>query len=144
MSSRRITVVTASLALIALGLAACSEPCEQSLGTYPPEQIQVTGAETVEVPHIAWTCDAFHSDSMDPPPSVIPDSNRQLRIQVTLEPDTDVDVRFGNQQVLLDPAPVEGANTWQVQVPEVSEPLVVRICSEDRRCAMYWVNTYGG
>jgi hypothetical protein len=44
----------------------------------------------------------------------------------------------------VDPAPVEGVNTWTVQIPEPSQPLIVSVCAADRRCALYWANTYSG
>lgn len=136
--------------LIGIGLfgvflfPACSAPCEDSLGVDPPDHILVTGAEPVEVPHISWTCDDFHSDTIDPPPSVPPDAERRLQVEVTLEAGSTVEIRFGNEDVPVVPAPVEGVNTWAVQVPEPSQPLIVHICSADQRCAMYWANTYSG
>lgn len=133
--------------LILLGMslvAACSAPCQDSLGAYPPAHIVVTGAERVEIPHIAWTCPDFHSDSMDPPPSVSPDPGGRLKVEVALEAGSAVDVRFGNQEAPVEPAPVGGPNTWTFEVPPTAEPLIVRICAEDDRCALYWVNTYGG
>jgi hypothetical protein len=136
--------------LIGIGLCgvvlfpACSAPCEASLGFYPPAHILVTGAEPVEVPHISWTCDDFHSDTIDPPPSVRPDGERRLQVEVALEAGSTVEIRLGNEDVPVDPAPVEGANIWLVQVPEPSQPLIVSLCSADRRCAVYWSNTYSG
>lgn len=125
-----------------LTIGGCSQPCQDYLGTYPPPVIVVTGTERAEVPHISWTCGEFHSDSMDPPPSVIPDAEQRLQVEVTLEPGTTVEARFGNHEVAVDPAPAEGVNTWVFRVPAPSEPLIVRLCSRDDRCAMYWVNTY--
>ena len=139
---RRLLI--AGLVLLGLLATGCSAPCEESLGVYPPEHIVVTGIETVEVPHISWTCGEFHSDSMDPPPSVTPDAEQRLHVEVTLESGTTVEARFGNQEVAVDPAPAEGANAWVFQVPAPSEPLIVKLCSRDDRCAMYWVNTYAG
>jgi hypothetical protein len=133
------------LAVCLLGIqlgAACSAPCQDSLGVYPPPSITVTGVEAVEVPHIAWECPGFNSDSMDPPPSVAPDAEGQLLLEVTLDPGSTVDARFANLPVALDPAPSVGPNSWALHVPEDGEPLVVRICSADDACAMYWVNTY--
>jgi hypothetical protein len=121
---------------------ACSTPCEESLGVYPPDHILVTGAEPVEVPHITWTCDDFHADTMDPPPSVSPDPERRLQVEVTLEDGSTVEIRLGNEDVPVDPAPVDGVNTWAVQILEPSQPLIVQVCSADRRCALYWANTY--
>lgn len=136
--------------LLAIGLLgvslvpACSAPCEDSLGVYPPGHIVVTGAELVEVPHISWTCDDFHSDTIDPPPSVRPDAGRSLRIEVALETGSTVEIRLGNEEVPVDPAPVEGVNEWTVRIPEPSQPLIVEVCAADRRCALYWANTYSG
>jgi hypothetical protein len=124
------------------GSAACSPPCEDSLGIYPPAQITVSGAETIEVPHIGWSCPGFHSDTIDPPPSVAPDVEGNLQIDVTMQPGSTIDVNFGNQSMVIDPAPVDGANSWIFHQPRSSEPLVVRLCSEEEACAMYWVNTY--
>lgn len=129
--------------LLLLMIGGCSEPCEESLGTYPPPVISVTGTERVEVPHISWTCGEFHSDSIDPPPSVTPDAEQRLQVEVTLEPGSTVEARFGNQQAPVEPAPTEGLNAWVFPAPAASEPLIVTICSRDDRCAMYWVNTYG-
>jgi hypothetical protein len=123
---------------------ACSAPCEDSLGVYPPSHILVTGAEPVEVPHISWTCDDFHSDTIDPPPSVRPDGERRLQVEVTLESGSTVEIRLGNEDVPVDPAPVEGVNTWTIQTPEPSQPLIVSVCAADQRCALYWANTYSG
>ena len=134
--------------LIGIGLSgvflfpACSAPCEASLGVYPPTHNLVKGAEPVEVPHISWTCDDFHSDTIDPPPSVRPDGERRLQVEVLLEAGSTVEIRLGNEDVLVDPAPVEGANLWLVEVPEPSQPLIVSVCSADQRCALYWSNTY--
>jgi hypothetical protein len=143
-------VTTSRRLLIGIGLfgvfllPACGAPCEDSLGVYPPGHIVVIGIEAVEVPHISWTCDDFHSDSMDPPPSVAPDPERRLQVQVTLEDESTVEVRFGNDAVSVDPAPVAGVNTWAFQAPDPSQPMIVHICSADQRCAIYWVNTYSG
>ncbi|MGH8952074.1 MAG: hypothetical protein ACRDX9_11670 [Acidimicrobiia bacterium] len=142
MSQRRLASVLAVLGVLTIG--GCSAPCEESLGTYPPPVIVVTGAESIEVPHISWACGEFHSDSMDPPPSVTPDSEQRLQVEVTLESGTTVQARFGNQEVAVDPDPAEGANAWVFQVPAPSEPLIITLCSSDGRCAMYWVNTYAG
>jgi hypothetical protein len=132
-----------TLAFLGLLLAAgCSDPCESSLGVYPPDHIVVIGAETIEVPHIAWACDDFHADSIDPPPSVAPADTGLVTVQVTIEEHSDVEVTFGNQPVVVNPAPGPGDNTWSFQVPEPLQPLVVRICSDDRACAMYWTNLY--
>jgi len=125
-------------------LSACKAACEDSFGIYPPDHILVTGAEPVEVPHISWTCDDFHSDTIDPPPSVPPDAERRLQVEVTLEAGSTVEIRLGSEDVPVDSAPVEGANTWTVQVPEPSQPLIVQVCSVDQRCALYWANTYSG
>lgn len=125
-------------------VSGCSSPCEEYLGDYPPDHILVTGAEQVEVPHISWTCDDFHSDTIDPPPSVPPDAERRLRVELILEAGSTVVIRLGNEDLTLDPAPVEGANAWPVQVPEPSQPLIVEVCSADQRCALYWANTYSG
>jgi len=136
--------------LIGIGLlgvflfAACSTPCEEALGVYPPDHIVVTGAEPVEVPHISWTCDDFHTDTIDPPPSVTPDLERGLQVEVTLEAGSTVEIRVGNAEVAVEPPPVEGVNTWAVQIPEPSQPLIVQVCSADQRCALYWANTYAG
>ncbi len=132
------------LALCLAGIAACSSPCEASLGVYPPPQIVVTGAETVEVPHIGWSCPGFHSDTIEPPPSVAPDGQGNLRVDLTMEPGSTIDVKFGNQPVVIDPAPVDGSNSWSFHQPRPSEPLIVRLCSEEVACALYWVNTYTG
>lgn len=125
-------------------VSGCSPPCDEFLGVYPPDDILVTGVEPVEVPHISWTCDDFHSDTIDPPPSVAPDADRRLRVEVTLEASSTVEIRLGNDDVPVDPAPVDGANTWTVQIPEPSQPLIVQVCSADERCALYWANTYSG
>jgi hypothetical protein len=134
-----------SIGLLGVSLvSACSTACEESLGVYPPAHIVVIGAEEVEVPHIAWTCDDFHSDTIDPPPSVPPDAEERLRVELTLEAGSTVGVRLGNEEVTLDPAPIEGVNTWMIQVSEPSQPLIVELCSADQRCALYWANTYSG
>jgi hypothetical protein len=139
---RRLVV---SLGLVAMGLvAACTTPCEESLGVYPPPEITIVGAEAVEVPHISWTCGDFHSDTIDPPPSVLPDQQGRVALQLQLEEGSSIEVSFGNTPVVVSPAPVTGDNTWSFQVPDPVEPLVVRLCSEDRRCAMYWANLYPG
>ncbi len=44
----------------------------------------------------------------------------------------------------VDPAPVDGANSWVLGVHAQSEPLVIRLCSKDDACALYWANTYAG
>ena len=137
--------ISVGLALLGVSLvAACSTPCEESLGVYPPDHILVTGAEAVEVPHISWTCDDFHADTLDPPPSVPPDAERRLQVEVTLEAGSTVEIRLGNEDATVDPAPVEGVNSWAVQIPEPSQPLIVQVCSADQRCALYWANTYSG
>ena len=142
MNQRRLACV---LALLGIGLiSGCSAPCQDALGTYPPPLIVVTGTERVQVPHISWTCGDFHSDSIDPPPSVTPDPEQRLQVEATLESGTTVEARFGNQEVALEPAPAQGANAWVFQVPAPSEPLIITLCSSDGRCAMYWVNTYAG
>ena len=138
---RRLTAAIALLAL--LSIAGCSAPCEDSLGVYPPDHIVVTGAEAVEVPHISWTCDEFHSDTIDPPPSVVPNEQGEVMVEVTLETGTTVEVSFGNEPVVVSPAPSPGDNSWSFQVPEPAMPLIVRICSDDQRCAMYWTNVFG-
>ena len=137
---RRLTAAITLLGLLAI--AGCGAPCEDSLGVYPPDHIVVTGAEAVEVPHLSWTCGDFNSDSIDPPPSMAPDGEQRLRVDVTLERGTTVEVRFGNQEVLIEPIPIEGPNSWEFQAPGRSEPLIVRLCSSDERCALYWLNTY--
>jgi hypothetical protein len=139
---RRLLVSFGLLGL--LSIAGCGTPCQDFLGVYPPDHIVVTGVESVEVPHIAWECPGYNSDSMDPPPSVAPDSEQQLRVDVTLEEDSLVEVRVGDGPAPVDPAPVEGANSWVFRIPDPAEPLRVRICSADDRCALYWVNTYPG
>ncbi|HSJ84640.1 MAG TPA: hypothetical protein VLA91_12560 [Acidimicrobiia bacterium] len=136
--------ISVGLALLGLVVAACSTSCEESLGAYPPDHILVTGAETVAVPHISWTCDDFHADTIDPPPSVPPDAEQRLQVEVTLEAGSKVEIRLGNEDVPVDPAPVEGVNTWAVQIAEPSQPLIVQVCSADQRCAVYWANTYSG
>jgi len=137
------------LPLVGIGLlgllsAGCSSPCEESLGVYPPDHIVVTGMEMVDVPHIAWECRGFHSDSMDPPPSVSPDARGQVRVEVPIEEDSSIEVTLGNEQVALDPAPATGANSWMIRVADPSEPLIVRLCSAEDACAMYWANLYSG
>jgi hypothetical protein len=132
------------LALCFAGVVACGSPCEESLGVYPPPQITVTGAETIGVPHIGWSCPGYDSDTIEPPPSVAPDAQGNLQVELTMEPGSSIDVNFGNQPMVIDPAPVDGANTWSFHQPRPSEPLVVRLCSEEEACAMYWVNTYPG
>jgi len=139
-NQRRLASIFALLGIVFV--AGCSAPCEDSLGSYPPPVIVVTGTESVEVPHISWTCGEFHSDSMDPPPSVTPDPEQRLQVEVTLESGTTVEARFGNQEVAVDPVPAEGVNAWVFRVPALSEPLIVTLCSRDDRCALYWVNTY--
>jgi hypothetical protein len=139
---RRLGLVI--LALCWLVLIACSPPCRDALGTYPPSHITVTGAETIEVPHIAWECPGYNSDTIEPPPSVAPDEQGNLQVDLTMEPGSTIDVDFGNQPMVIDPAPVDGANTWLFHQPRPSEPLVIRLCSEEEACAMYWVNTYPG
>lgn len=130
--------------LLGMLVAGCGDPCEQRLGEYPPDQIVVTGVEAVEVPHIGWACPGFHSDTIEPPPSVAPDPEGNVLVEVTMELGSTIDVRFGNQPVVVDPAPTDGANSWVLQVPAPSEPLVIRLCSEDEACALYWANTYSG
>jgi len=127
-----------------LSVVGCSAPCQDFLGVYPPDHIVVTGAESVEVPHIAWECPGYNSDSIDPPPSVAPDSEQRLHVEVALEEGSTVEARFGNQEVPVDPAPVEGPNSWVFLVPDPAEPLIVRLCSAEDRCALYWANTYSG
>ena len=61
-----------------------------------------------------------------------------------MEEGSTIDVRFGNQPVVVDPAPVDGANSWVLGVPAPAQPLVIRLCSEDEACALYWANTYAG
>jgi hypothetical protein len=130
------------IALAAILLpTSCSAPCRESLGSYPPPTIAVTGAERVDVPHIAWECPGFNSDSIDPPPSVAPGPEGEVRVEMTLEPGSTVEIQFGNESVPLDHQPVAGANSWTLRtVP--GEPLITRLCSEDGRCAMYWLNLY--
>ena len=136
--------------ILAVGLlallmgAGCSSPCQESLGTYPPDHIIVTGVEAVDVPHIAWECPGFHSDSMDPPPSVAPNGQGLVRVDVHLEDGSTIEVRFGNQPAALDPSPTEGDNSWSFQVAATAEPLIVRLCSAEEACAMYWANLYSG
>ncbi|HET9203269.1 MAG TPA: hypothetical protein VFP67_09040 [Acidimicrobiia bacterium] len=132
------------LTLCLAGVAACSDPCEESLGVYPPAQITVTGAETIVAPHIGWSCPGFHSDTIEPPPSVAPDGQGNLRVDLTMEPGSTIDVNFGNQPMVIDPAPVDGSNSWSFHQPRPSEPLIIRLCSEEEACALYWVNTYPG
>jgi hypothetical protein len=132
------------LSLFLANVVACSSPCEESLGVYPPPQITVTGAETIEVPHIGWSCPGYDSDTIEPPPSVAPDAQGNLQVELTMEPGSSIDVNFGNQPMVIDPAPVDGPNTWSFHQPRPSEPLVVRLCSEEEACALYWVNTYTG
>jgi hypothetical protein len=130
--------------LLATVVAASGDPCEDRLGEYPPDHIVVTGMEVVEVPHIGWACPGFHSDTIEPPPSVSPDPQGNVLVEVTLEDGSTIDVRFGNQPVVVDPAPVDGANSWVLEVPAPSDPLVIRLCSEDDACALYWANMYAG
>ena len=130
--------------LLAIVAAACGDPCAERLGEYPPDHIVVTGVEAVEVPHIGWACPGFHSDTIEPPPSVAPDPEGNVLVEVTMEDGSTIDVRFGNQPVVVDPAPVDGANSWVLGVPAQSEPLVIRLCSKDDACALYWANTYAG
>jgi hypothetical protein len=125
-----------------LFLAGCSAPCQDSLGVYPPDHIVVTGVESVKIPYIAWECPGYNSDSIDPPPSVAPDSERQLRVDVTLEEGSIVEVRVGDDPAPINPGPAAGANSWVFQIPDLAEPLRVRVCSADDRCALYWANTY--
>jgi len=140
---RRIPIALGVLGLL-VAVAACSSQCEQRLGEYPPDHIVVTGMEAVEVPHIGWACPGFHSDTIEPPPSVAPDPEGDVLIEVTMESGSTIDVRFGNQPVVVEPAPTDGANSWVLQVPAPSDPLVIRLCSADDACALYWVNTYSG
>ena len=144
MVTRRRLVVALALFGCSLLVSVCSAPCDESLGVYPPDHIVVTGAEPVEVPHISWTCDDFHADTIDPPPSVPPDAERRLQVELELEAGSTVEIRLGDEDVPVDPAPVEGANTWMVQVPEPSQPLIVQVCSAHEQCALYWANTYSG
>lgn len=137
----RIVLVGLGL-LVASLVPACSAPCEEMLGVFPPPVITVTGAETVEVPHIAWSCDDFHSDTIDPPPSVVPDDEGRVTVSLDLEEGSSIEVTLDGAQAVVDPAPVAGANSWTFQVGRPEEPLVVRVCSADERCAMYWANLY--
>jgi hypothetical protein len=139
---RRLASLLVVLGLLSVG--ACSAPCEEALDVYPPAHIEVTGIETVEVPHISWTCAGFHSDSIDPPPSVVPDSAGRVGLEVSIEDGSTIEVSFGNTPVAVVPTPVAGVNTWSFEVPDPTEPLVVRICSADGACAMYWANLYPG
>ena len=61
-----------------------------------------------------------------------------------MEEGSTIDVRFGNQPVVVDPAPVDGANSWVLGVPTPAQPLVIRLCSEDEARALDWVNIYAG
>ena len=139
---RRLHLIV--LLLLAGLVAACGDPCEERLGEYPPDHIVVTGVEAVEVPHIGWSCPGFHSDTIEPPPSVAPDPDGNVLVEVTMEDGSTIDVRFGNQPVVVDPAPVDGANSWVLGVPAPGQPLVIRLCSQDDACALYWANTYTG
>ena len=85
--------------MLGLLVAGCGDPCEQRLGEYPPDHIVVTGVEAVEVPHIGWSCPGFHSDTIEPPPSVAPDPEGNVLVEVTMESGSTIDVRFGNQPV---------------------------------------------
>ncbi|HEX6146637.1 MAG TPA: hypothetical protein VF083_07655, partial [Acidimicrobiia bacterium] len=67
-----------------------------------------------------------------------------LRIEVALETGSTVEIRLGSEDMPVDPAPVEGVNEWTVRIPEPSQPLIVSVCAADRRCALYWANTYSG
>ena len=125
-----------------VALIACSPSCEESFGEYPPDHIMVIGVEAVEVPHIGWACPGFHSDTIEPPPSVAPDPEGTVLVEVTMEAGSTIDVRFGNHVVAVEPAPTDGANSWVLRVPGPSEPLVIRLCSADEACALYWANTY--
>jgi hypothetical protein len=138
---RRFLVLLVSL--LSIATVACTDQCEQRLGEYPPDHIVVTGTEAVDVPHIGWECPDFHSDTIEPPPSVAPDGDGNLLVEVEMEAGSTIDVRFGNHPTVVVPAPVEGPNTWLLHVPSPSEPLVIRLCSADEACALYWVNTYG-
>lgn len=140
MNQRRLASFLAVLGLLTVG--GCSAPCEEALDVYPPAQVKVIGVETVEVPHIAWTCDDFHQDSMDPPPSVTPDAEGRLGLEVPMEEGSTIEVSFGNSPVVVAPEPVAGINTWSFEPPGSTEPLVVRVCSSDGACAMYWANLY--
>jgi hypothetical protein len=139
---RRLLLTAVSL--LGLSVTACGDPCEERLGEYPPDHIMVTGVEAVEVPHIGWSCPGFHSDTIEPPPSVAPDPEGNVLVEVTMEAGSTIDVRFGNQPIVVEPAPTEGANSWVLRVPGPSDPLVIRLCSDDEACALYWVNTYSG
>ncbi len=142
MKQRRLVSVLAVLGLLMIG--GCSAPCEEALDVFPPAQVKVIGMETIEVPHISWTCDEFHLDSMDPPPSVTPDAQGRVGVEVQMEEGSLIEVSFGNSPVVVAPEPVAGVNTWYFNVPDPTEPLVVRICSGDGACAMYWANLYSG
>ena len=105
------------------------------LGTYPPDEVVMTGVESVEVPYAGWGCPGYDLDSLDSE-RVVPVES-QVTVEVSLREGSTVELRIDNETVSVDPAPVEGDNSWTLDLAADAEGVTVRLCSDDDACALY-------
>jgi len=124
------------LALAVAGLLpGCTQDCTDMLGTYPPDEVVMTGVESVEVPYAAWGCPGYDLDSFDSERLVPVES--QVTVDVSLREGSTVELRIDNESVSVDPAPVEGDNSWTLDLDADAGGVTVRLCSDDDACAIY-------
>ena len=48
-----------------------------------------------------------------------------------------MELRIDNETVSVDPAPVEGDNSWTLDLDADAGGVTVRLCSDDDACAIY-------
>lgn len=121
-------------------LAACAgspfglggDQCGDSPGSYPPATIKVTGAETVAVPWTSWSCSTYAADTFEEPVPVALEGDT-VRLDVPIEGGAELEVRIDGEAVEVDP----GASSQDVVVPADAGEILVRLCTDDGRCANY-------
>lgn len=140
----------ALIAVVALGLAACSggesvedggskEPvCMAESGEYPPETIVITGMEQVDVPYTSWSCPGYDSDRFaDEFPFLKVGATGEVSIDGEFRDDPSVEIRA---RTPVDQVSVDGeidGESLAFQLPAAAEHLWVRVCTKDGRCANY-------
>jgi hypothetical protein len=120
--------------------------CAELKGVYPPESVTVVAAEAVEAPFTAWGCQGYDSEgTVEGIPALLVGPAQEVRIEVPLEDGGQLEVRAltptGERRLDVS---ADGDSHAVALLPEESTGLLIRLCTNDGRCANYEVNlSYG-
>jgi len=114
--------------------------CRSMLGEYPPDSIVFEGLVPVDVPYTSWSCLGFDSDTVaEEPPMLSSSANGEVTIKVEFQDDPTFEIKAetATDRVVLQQEIDDESVT--VHLPEGTEVLWVRMCTNDGRCANYAV-----